>query len=553
MAALFVGLICAFLLAPRPGLAASIVVQQRVKTSQAWYRYRAPLLSDDEVFRSKTTGLSQATVFLDSNGGNLLAGIRIGTLIRQRGFSTVVELRIALATSLARLARNSNALGLGRRVATRGRVRTDAVSCLFQCRHLHVRSLIVSHETTPSFYPLDLTLAIKNRGCPPTPSRWEIYLAGKSKPVPLSDFSAIMSEVTRAGRAALAELLVKCDDFSRRQISACGMVRSFARSTLGEASSKSVVSVLASVSPHNTALDRTSATGLSPNCSRSKIRRKLIACETCSAIDCDERPPPLPPRPRSASLKSPKSWRPAYRTFPSPWGNGHAECLRSVFQLVPCYRRGVAISRPSQTEAQMHFLPARQVCGDHPISLEMLPLSSIKGNPNNAREHNRKQLANLARSIEKFGFITPIVVDETGELLCGHARVLAARQLKIQAIPAVRASHLSKFAETRFRPGRQSAGRARLLERKIAEARAAVPERTGHRLRFSRTRLRHRGNRLYPRRMMMRPTIAPTHFPETLATSRRFPGLEIFGSSNNTASTAARRWRPSSYQRLLAA
>jgi len=54
----------------------------------------------------------------------------------------------------------------------------------------------------------------------------------------------------------------------------------------------------------------------------------------------------------------------------------------------------------------MHFLSARQVRGDHPISLEMLPLSSIRGNPNNAREHNRKQLAKLARSIQKFGFIT---------------------------------------------------------------------------------------------------------------------------------------------------
>jgi DNA modification methylase len=98
----------------------------------------------------------------------------------------------------------------------------------------------------------------------------------------------------------------------------------------------------------------------------------------------------------------------------------------------------------------MHLLPARQVCGDHPISLEMLPLSSIKGNPNNAREHNRKQLAKLARSIQKFGFITPIVVDETDELLCGHARVLAARQLKIQAIPAVRASHLSESQKRAF-------------------------------------------------------------------------------------------------------
>src|SRR5262249_13539372 len=52
--------------------------------------------------------------------------------------------------------------------------------------------------------------------------------------------------------------------------------------------------------------------------------------------------------------------------------------------------------------------------------------------------------------IQKFGFITPIVVDETGELLCGHARVLAARQLKIQAIPAVRASHLSESQKRAF-------------------------------------------------------------------------------------------------------
>ena len=98
----------------------------------------------------------------------------------------------------------------------------------------------------------------------------------------------------------------------------------------------------------------------------------------------------------------------------------------------------------------MHFLSARQVRGNHPISLEMLPLSSIRDNPNNAREHNRKQLAKLARSIEKFGFITPVVVDETGELLCGHARVLAARRLQVQAIPAVRASHLSESEKRAF-------------------------------------------------------------------------------------------------------
>jgi ParB-like chromosome segregation protein Spo0J len=98
----------------------------------------------------------------------------------------------------------------------------------------------------------------------------------------------------------------------------------------------------------------------------------------------------------------------------------------------------------------MHFLSARQVLGEQPITFEWLPLSSIKGNPNNAREHDRKQLAKLARSIQNFGFITPVVVDETGELLCGHARVSAARELNIQAIPAVRACHLSESQKRAF-------------------------------------------------------------------------------------------------------
>ena len=52
----------------------------------------------------------------------------------------------------------------------------------------------------------DYTLAIKSRGHPPKPWRWEIYTAGKSKPVRHSEFFETMSEATRTGKAALAEL-----------------------------------------------------------------------------------------------------------------------------------------------------------------------------------------------------------------------------------------------------------------------------------------------------------------------------------------------------------
>ena len=54
--------------------------------------------------------------------------------------------------------------------------------------------------------PLDYTLAIKNKGQPSRPWRWEIYMAGKNKALRQSECFATMSESTRAGKAALAEL-----------------------------------------------------------------------------------------------------------------------------------------------------------------------------------------------------------------------------------------------------------------------------------------------------------------------------------------------------------
>jgi hypothetical protein len=61
-------------------------------------------------------------------------------------------------------------------------------------------------EKPLSFNPFDYTLAIKNKGRPPKSWRWEIYAAGKSKPVRQSDFFETMSQATRAGKAALAEI-----------------------------------------------------------------------------------------------------------------------------------------------------------------------------------------------------------------------------------------------------------------------------------------------------------------------------------------------------------
>jgi hypothetical protein len=60
-------------------------------------------------------------------------------------------------------------------------------------------------EQPAAFDPDDYRLAIKNRGKPPKPWRWEIFVAGKNKPVLLSEFFETMSEATRAGKAALTQ------------------------------------------------------------------------------------------------------------------------------------------------------------------------------------------------------------------------------------------------------------------------------------------------------------------------------------------------------------
>ena len=52
----------------------------------------------------------------------------------------------------------------------------------------------------------EYSVAIKKRGTSSKPWRWELYVAGKRKPVRHSDYFETMSEATRAGKIALSVL-----------------------------------------------------------------------------------------------------------------------------------------------------------------------------------------------------------------------------------------------------------------------------------------------------------------------------------------------------------
>lgn len=75
--------------------------------------------------------------------------------------------------------------------------------------------------------------------------------------------------------------------------------------------------------------------------------------------------------------------------------------------------------------------------------IEVLPLASLRPYPGNARRHSKKQVRQIAESIRRFGFTNPVLISDQGEIIAGHGRVMAAKELGLATIPTVRLSHLS--------------------------------------------------------------------------------------------------------------
>lgn len=71
-------------------------------------------------------------------------------------------------------------------------------------------------------------------------------------------------------------------------------------------------------------------------------------------------------------------------------------------------------------------------------------IAELRPYARNARAHSKKQIAQIARSIERFGFTNPVLVSDDGEIIAGHGRVEAAKTLGIRSVPTLALSHLSE-------------------------------------------------------------------------------------------------------------
>lgn len=61
------------------------------------------------------------------------------------------------------------------------------------------------------------------------------------------------------------------------------------------------------------------------------------------------------------------------------------------------------------------------------MKITKVNIDTLKSPEKNVRKHNEKQIKELARSIEKFGQIRPVVIDENNVVYCGNGLVEAAK------------------------------------------------------------------------------------------------------------------------------
>lgn len=76
------------------------------------------------------------------------------------------------------------------------------------------------------------------------------------------------------------------------------------------------------------------------------------------------------------------------------------------------------------------------------LKIEYVSIDSIKPYENNAKLHPKEQVEQIKKSIEMFGMNDPIGIWRD-EIVEGHGRLLACKELNINEVPIIRLDHLS--------------------------------------------------------------------------------------------------------------
>ena len=78
------------------------------------------------------------------------------------------------------------------------------------------------------------------------------------------------------------------------------------------------------------------------------------------------------------------------------------------------------------------------------LELNQTSLDRLIPYARNSRTHSDEQVSQIAASIKEFGFTNPVLIDESGGIIAGHGRVMAARKLGLSEVPTLTLSGLSE-------------------------------------------------------------------------------------------------------------
>lgn len=78
------------------------------------------------------------------------------------------------------------------------------------------------------------------------------------------------------------------------------------------------------------------------------------------------------------------------------------------------------------------------------MNIEWEPIGNLQISDRNARKHSPAQIRQLANSIKRYGWMTPLIMDANGVVIVGAGRLLAARWAKLLKVPVIRVLHLSE-------------------------------------------------------------------------------------------------------------
>lgn len=80
-----------------------------------------------------------------------------------------------------------------------------------------------------------------------------------------------------------------------------------------------------------------------------------------------------------------------------------------------------------------------------------IPITKLKKYERNNKLHPQEQVDKIKRSIEAFGFRNPVLVDKELNIIAGHGRLAAAKQLNMSQVPCIIIDNLTKEQTAAFR------------------------------------------------------------------------------------------------------